>query len=260
MRIQYENLLLSNFIFFVDHNLSTEGEAYANHGSNFYPLTQQYENIHSYSAPFKQFVCDESISGSTNPDVLSGVYLNNNYISPGEGGLVSINPYQGQLYFNTQVTGTISGNYSVKDFNIYLTNEAEEDLLFETHFELNPRTEQVPTGIPTDHKTYPAIFLKDIGGKNIPHSYGGTDLTRTTIRAIVLARSSYELDAVCSIFRDFKGKDIPLIPEKDMPFNSMGAYTGGFNYLNSVSGIEDTSYIDEVFVSRIPSVEEIFLI
>ena len=252
MRVQYENLLISNFLFYLDHHLCTKGQAYANHGSLFYPVDSLHDGFYTYNAPFSQFVCDQSIEGSVNPNILSGVYIDNRLVYPGQNDFVSISPYQGQLNFSSPIDLPISGNYAVKEFNIYITNEGEEELLFESRFDINPKTHQNPEGLPPSVKTFPAIFIKDIGGKNVPLAWGGTDLTLTNLRAIVLADSAYKLDAVCSIFRDLIGKYVPLIPEGQMPFDAMGAHQGGFNYLDKTNNISDTSRISDVVVSRIP--------
>ena len=142
MRLQYENLLLGNFLLFLDHHLGNEGEAYTNHSSNFYPIADTYEGYQVYASPFKQFVCDESITGSVNPNILSGVRVDGQYIQPSgfaprggalePNGFININPYNGQVNFASGISQTVSGDYAVKDFNIYLTNDSEQDLLFET--------------------------------------------------------------------------------------------------------------------------------
>ena len=255
MRLQYENLLIGNFLLFLDHHLSKKGEAYSNHQSLFYPISGDYQNRYTYAAPFKQWVCDESISGAVNPYILSGVHLGDVPVYPsgvdGRGvaidpsGFLSITPYHGQVNFSKKVDVPISGCYAVKDFNLYLTNQTEEDLLFETIYQINPKTYQDPKGLPSDHKTFPAIFIKDIGGKNIPLAFGGADLTRTMIRCIVLADSSFDLDAACSITKDLVGMEIPLISEKNMPFDSMGSYLGGVNYENLTKDITYKSYKSE---------------
>lgn len=78
-------------------------------------------------------VYDTSVSGANQ---ISGVYVNGVFNSPGTGGnLISINPNQGQVYFNAdKSSATISGNYAIKDLNLVITDEREEKLLFETQY------------------------------------------------------------------------------------------------------------------------------
>ena len=128
MKYQYENQVMSSFLLFVDNRITSEGSAYTNFYSYFYPTENLYNGYYTYSAPFKQLVVDDSIVGST---VMKSIYIDGSEKDIGEAGLAGINHYEGELYFTSEVGGTISGNYSVKDFNVYLTNEPEEKILFE---------------------------------------------------------------------------------------------------------------------------------
>ena len=142
----------------------------------------------------------------------------------------------------------------MKDFNIYLTSLAEEQLIFETKFEINPKVTQNPTGISTSALTYPAIFLKNNGGQNKPFALGGQDETLLQVRAIVMADNLFSLDAVCSILRDTARKNMPLISQDNMPFDNYGiTKNNNFNYINLVSGIVNPNliYVKTVNVSKI---------
>lgn len=257
MKIQFNNIAMTSMLFWFDHTLLNKGEAFTNYGSYFYPLDTLYYGYYTYGAPYKQMVIDESISGAT---IISGVYLNNNFITVGQSGLSGINSSQGQLYFSSQISNpstTLSGNYAVKDFNIYLTSETEEDLLFETQFQLNPKTSQNPTGLPINSETYPVIYLKYQGGSNEPLAFGGLDKTNINVRAIILSDNIFKLDAVTSIFRDTVRTLVPIIYDNEMPFNSLGSCTGHcFNYNELVQNKivdSDYFYIDNVSVSKVDS-------
>jgi hypothetical protein len=246
---------MSNFFLWFDHTLLKKGEAFTNYGSKFYSVNNLYQGYYSYGSPFKQFVSDFSIAGA---NILNQVYINGAATNRNNNGFVAINYDMGQVYFSGQVntsTTTLSGNYSVKDFNVYLTNDIEEKLLFETQFSLNPKVAQNPTGLPPDSLTYPAVFIKNNGGNNEPAALGGLDKTMFNVRAIVLADSQYDLDAVSSIFRDTNKTFIPLIEEGNMPYNSLGDFKNGaaYNFDVLTSGLPETGriFIDNVFVSKI---------
>lgn len=257
MKAQLDNVVMSSMLFWFDNKLLTKGEAFTNYSSYFYPLNNLYYGYYTYGAPFKQLVIDESISGA---NIISGVYVSGNFITPGQGTLSGINASQGQLYFSSIIQNpsvSISGNYAVKDFNILLTSETEEDLLFETQFQINPKTYQNPTGLPTNAETYPAVYLKNQGSINQPLAFGGLDQTVYRIRAIVLSDDIFKLDAVASIFRDTSRTLMPLIYQNEMPFNSLGSCTGAcFNYVELTQNkIVDSDYlfIDEVNISKVDS-------
>ena len=108
MKVQLDNLLMSSMLIWMDHVILKKGEAYKNFSSQFYPITNIYNGFYTYGLPFKQVVCDSSISGA---NILSGVYVNNNFKTIGQNNLTGISPQNGQVYFNSsQAANTISGN------------------------------------------------------------------------------------------------------------------------------------------------------
>ena len=226
MKAQFNNIAMTSMLFWFDNKLLTKGEAFTNYSSNFWPIETRYYGYYTYGAPFKQMVIDESVP---NANIISGVYINNTFTTVGQNYLSGINASQGQLYFSQPIADTptsISGNYAVKDFNVYLTSETEEDLLFETQFQLKPQTYQNPTGLAPNFETYPVIYLKYQGGANEPLAFGGLDKTNINVRAIVLSDNIFKLDAVTSIFRDTSRNLVPLIYDNEMPFNMLGSCTG----------------------------------
>ena len=251
MKAQLDNILMSSMMMWIDHQILNKGEAYKNFSSLFYPITNIYNGFNSYGLPFKQIVCDSSVSGA---NLLSGVYINGSLNNVGSSNLTGINPYQGQIYFNSNQAGnTLSGKYAVKDFNIYLTTQPEEEILFETQYQVKAKTSQTPTGLAIENITYPCIFLKNNGGSNEPFALGGQDDTIMEVRAIVLADNAFNLDAVCSILKDTARCYIPLI--RNSPYNNFGSLNSGFyNYNSLIAGINvsnDAFYISEVNISKI---------
>lgn len=251
MKAQIDNVLISSMLMWMDNKILSKGEAFKNFSSLFYPITNIYNGYYSYGLPFKQIVADSSISGS---NILSGVFINNVFTNLGASNLTGINPFQGQIYFSSDKSSSIiSGNYAVKDFNLYLTNQPEEELLFESQYQIRPKTTQNLTSLPIESITYPCIFLKNNGGTNEPFAFGGEDNTEVRIRAIILADNSFNLDAVCSILRDSAREYIPLIYNNI--YNSFGGINNGFyNYNSLIQGInfsKDAFYISEVNISKI---------
>jgi len=241
---------------FIDHEVTQKGDAYTNHQSNFFKIDSLFSDYYVYASPYKQIVSDAGITGSSTPNKLTGVYVDGDGpIGPGTSGLHSINHMQGQAYF-TGVTDpmsgkTVSGRYAVKDFNVFLTSMPEEQLLFETKLVLNPKTSDinVNTGVDPATQTYPAIFVKDNGGTNEEFALGGVDNTIINARAIVLADSLFNLDAVCGILKDSTRKSLSIIEQSDLNLNALGGYTGvTYDYTGVATG--DYCLIDEVRVSK----------
>ena len=96
--------------------------------------------------------------------------------------------------------------------------------------------------------------MKNNGSRNEEIAFGGKDQTEFDVRAIVLSDDQFKLDAVSSIFRDRTKTFVPLIPESDMPFNSLGDFTNNqqYNYTGLASSASTTGvFIDNVYATKI---------
>lgn len=254
MKSQFDNLVTSSMVLFLDHKICSEGQGYTNFSGEIFSINNNYFSYNTYALPFKQIIADSSVSGA---NIMSGVYLNNSFTVPGASNLVGINHYRGQVYFTGNPAGMVSGNYSIKDFNIYLTNKPEEEILFKTQFEIRPKTVQAITGLADNTETIPCVFIKNNGGENEPFAFGGVDNTRVEIRCIVLADNLYNLDAVCSILRDTAHQFIYNISSNELGLDNLGNFTSGYynynNIVNNKSNTDDKLYIEDVRVSKIPN-------
>ena len=247
---------LASFFLWFDHKLLDKGEAFENVTGKFYDASEEYQGYKTYSSSYSQFVADASITGATIP---TGLYVGeNNLVNVGQGGstgLFDINYLDGKVYFSGEQTADITGSFAIKDFNVYLTNQPEDKILFETKYTERNKIDLTPTGLEADTKTYPVVYLKNMGSSNEPISFGGQDQTTINVRAIVLAQSQFELDAVGSIFRDTQKTLVPLFEEDEMPFNSFGGYKDRVQYNftgdTSTKGSPSSCFIEEVFVSNL---------
>jgi len=251
MKANYQNNLTSSFLLYLDNTVLKRGDAYSNVSSLFYPISGVYAGYYAYASPYKQLVNDSSISGATQ---LTGVYVNNSFIVPGQSGLVSINHYDGQLMFSSSQAGkNISGNYAIKDYNIYLTDKPEDKILFYTKIENKNRRPQTVSGLAANEITYPAIFLTLINSQNDPFAFGGVDMTKNYFRAILMSDSQFSLDAACGILRDSAHNFFRMVNNNDLKLNAMNGYTGSqYNYTGIATG--DLVYISEVNVSKVKRV------
>lgn len=229
---KYDNLVMQSFVYWLNNYILSEG-AYTNVSSKAYRIPQNYSNYVTYAFPFNQLVSDFSISGAQIP---TGIYINNSFITKGVSGLVDINYDYGQIYFSTAPANNanISGNYSFKDINVTIPAISDIKILFETKMENRPKTNinRPITGIKNDEFTYPAIFVKNMGGYNEPFEFGGVDLTSTNVACFIFANSSFLLDGITSHLKDAKYKLMPLFNTGDYPYNALGGFKSGtlFNY------------------------------
>ncbi len=251
MTPQFDNIVMSSYLMWLDNHILTNGSAFSNTNSQFYKIPSLYNGYHTYSAPYQQFVSDFSIQ---NANIPTGIYLNSSFLQKGQSGFHDINYEKGQIYFSGAITGTLTGAYAIKDFNLHLTSDPEETILFETKHSIRPKISQFTTGLYNNEATFPAIYIKNNGGFNENFAFGGLENTIINIRGIILSDSQFNLDAVCSIIRDGCKKYIPLISGYEMPFNSYGGYkSGNYNYTGLVANKNlgaQGAYIRDVTINR----------
>jgi hypothetical protein len=258
MIAQWENKIMSSMMQFIDHEVCSKGQAFITHSGQFYPIDSIYSGYYAYSLPFKQIVGDQSI---TNATVMQGVSVDGNYVSvdPANGPLRGILYHKGQVLFDSdQSSGQITGNFSIKEYNIYISTKLEEDLLINTKHQVNPKINQGLSGLESKEETYPAIFIKNMGGMNDPLAIGSTIANvKTRVRAVVLSDSAFSLDAVCNILKNTKLAHVPIV--ENLPFNSIGAFTGViYNYQSLSSSSTEKGTIWEVTVTKLmPDAKEL---
>ena len=64
MESQYDNVVMSSFLLWLDHTLLSKGKAFTNTSSFFYDVNSLYNGYNTYGSPFRQFVADESIKNN----------------------------------------------------------------------------------------------------------------------------------------------------------------------------------------------------
>jgi hypothetical protein len=230
MRVQFDNKLISSFAQYLDHYVQEQGVAYSNHSGLLYRINSRDDGLYAYATPFKQLVRDTAISGA---NVMSGVYLNGNFVTIGQSGLSRINHDEGTVYFTGQLPANtvISGNYAIKDFNVDITENAEYKLLTMTKYVTNSKFNQVLSGLPSDTRTTPAIFLKAKDTDNKPFALGGIDDNAYRIRAIVITDNEFQRIAVCNIMKNLRYKVFSVVDSTPMDY--LGNFTGlNYNYDN----------------------------
>jgi hypothetical protein len=225
---QLDNLIVSSFLLFGDHELLRQGQAYSNKSGLFYPENSDTQGTYTYSCSYLQLVNDTSISGA---NVMSGVYLNGVFVGIGTSGLYAINHYNGDVHFNAPLPKNtiVSGNFAVKDVNWYLSDGPDYRVIMEGKYASNPKYAQQATGIQLGDKVMPAIFLvpKEQEAKDL--AFAGIDDNAMRIRAMVVCENVYQRVAVCGILKNLKLRQFPLVAST--PFDYLGNMTGtNYNY------------------------------
>lgn len=242
--------ILGSFSAWFDHVLLNKGQAFDNYSGLFYKSSDPKipSNTAKYYSPFRQFVYDQSVSGAV---IQSGIYINNVFAPRGTSG-VGIDYLNGAVYTNSMGSPVISGNYSIKEFNIYSTTKSEEELVFETkyHFVNKSQVTQNYSGLPPDKVVAPCIFITNPNQNNSMEVLGGeTYKKELNMRAVVVAPDDYALQNVGSFFTDRAFSCFGLIDSRAL--NVSGDYNNGtaYNYTGLLSNVP-LAYINNVFFTK----------
>lgn len=259
MITQFENKLVSSFFLYIDHEVLRKGQAYTVQTINFNKSSDYFQidgvNYYPFTSAFDQLVSDASIptGGFSQISINSGAG-----IDLGQSGFFGVNYDRGEIYFTgSNYSGnSVTATGCIKDFNIYLNENSEEELLFETKFSLRPKSsdQSVSSSSQLLNKqiTYPCIFIRMESGTGEDFAFGGLDKMISNFRCLVLAENTYSLDAVCSILKDLRKTEFSTIDPAQLPYSSFGAITGSaYNYNNQVANQTDKSLIWDVSVSKV---------
>ena len=238
MKPQYKHNLMTSFMLWFDNHLLNQGEAYSNKTGQLYYFDDSRlpDSYKVYASPYKQWVNDSSITGVTNPLIPTGISGANGFSGRNDGIIFDFE--NGRIIEtggNFSTGESLSGTFAVKDFNVYITDDSEEDLILENRYVKNSRYGSAESGIKPYDKVVPAVFINSEMMTNEGFAFGGEDLTTNMIKAVVLTENSYQLDGILSIFADTRHKVFERINFTGHPGTEFGdVKDGSYNY-NTVS-------------------------
>lgn len=258
---QFQHRLTSSFMMWFDNYLLTKGQAFTNTTGVFYNYEdERMPSVYKvFGSSYKQWVSDYSISGATIP---SGVFVNGVFKgrATGASNTTSSNILDFDngraLLSGVSATAVVTGSFAVKDFNIYYTNDSEEDLILDRKYSLNNNigTNDVVTYVTPYDQMVPAIYINNASIKNEPFAFGGTNQTSTSMNAVVITQDPYNLDGVLSIFADSFNQCIVDIPYTESAYTEYGDLKSGFyNYQNLKNRYinQQQFFVDKVVTSKL---------
>ena len=224
MKPQFQHQVITSFALWLDYAILSRGEAFQNIESSFYYQSDPRldNNFVAFASPHKQWVADSSIEGAK---VIDSINLNGRTIMRNQED-IKYDFNNGRVLIPSHLansTSDIEGLYAVKDFNIYITDQTEEELLIESKFDTNSRFDQgIFEGIKPYDQVVPAIFISYESGGNQPFAFGGEDTTKSFVRCVVFAENSFQLDGVFSILADLNFTSIANVGFDEHPLNEFG--------------------------------------
>lgn len=250
---QFQHRLTNSFFLWFDNYLLTKGQAYSNLTGTFFNYNdERFDSSYKvFGSAYKQWVNDSSIAGANVP---SGVYVNGVFSGKNENLILDFENgrvLSSELPANTAITGS----FAVKDFNVYFSNETEEDLIIENKYDINSRIilNDESYIMPYDY-VLPAIFLSVDSVQNKGFALGGMEETTIMAKAVVMAENNYQLDGVLSIFADSRNEVFRPIPMSDHPMNEFGDLKSGtYSYIDLKNQFADNQnfYINNSNTSKL---------
>lgn len=250
---QYLHKATTSFMLWFDNYLLKKGQAFSNKSGKFYyyaddRLDSRYK---AFGSPYKQWVNDSSIVGANIP---SGVYINGSFQPRSSNLLLDFNNGRA-LISGAANSANVSGSFAVKDFNIYFTNDGEEDLIVDKKYTPNSRIfSNQETYVEPYDNVVPAIFISSSSIQNVPFSFGGEDTTQIQMKAVVMAENSYQLDGALSIFADSFNETFRTIPFSGHPSTEYGDIkNGSYSYenLQNQYANEPLFFVEDVVTSKL---------
>ena len=257
MKPTFTHNVINSFFLWFDNFLITKGDAYKTYTTKLYNYQDARLGADKvvYGSPYKQWVYDKNITGATIP---SGFTINNQFVPTGTSGM-KIDFDNGRIIFNSGVSTdlNVTGTYSVKEVNSYITDQPEDNLIIENKFVTNSRFTVSENYIAPYNPVTPCIFASIETAHNTAFAFGGEDETKCVIKVVAFCENLYQLDGVLSIFGDSYNEIFSLIPMTGHPlgeFNELktGVYPTGYNYKNLSNAYNSqTLFISHVETSKI---------
>lgn len=251
---QFQHRATTSFLLWFDNFLLRKGQAFSNQTGKLYNyaddrLDSRYK---AFGSAYKQWVNDSSIVGANVP---SGIWVNGSFVNRGNNLIIDFENGR-VLGSGISSTANVTGSFAVKDFNVYFTNDTEEDLLIDRKYSANPRVYSPSINYvdPYD-QVVPAIFISSETMRNEPFAFGGEDTTKIGMKAIVIAENSYQLEGVLSIFADSRNEVVSNIPFSGNPTTEYGDVKNGSysyqQYKNTFDSVNPYFFIDDVVSSKL---------
>jgi hypothetical protein len=249
MKPQYQHNVTTSFALWFDHYLLEKGEAYSNQTGTFtyYADPRISTTYKAFGTPYKQFVYDSTITGASIP---SGVHVSGVFKGRNDG--VIIDYINGRALISGVSAGVpVTGSFAVKDFNIYLTNENEDDLILDNNLDFNKKFPWTGKYIPPYDQVAPAVFIANDSTYNSPFSFGGEDESRSFVKCVVFTDNPYQLDGILSIFTDSKSTSFKHKDFTGYPLTEYGDVKNQTYSYDSSATNQNDFFIDEVVCSKL---------
>jgi hypothetical protein len=254
MKPQLHNEILVSFFQWFDNKLLNDGQAFVNYTGTLYPQKDPSidSSIYKYAAPHKQWVCDSSVENAIIP---SGIFIDGSFSGFNPDLLPDWN--NGRVLSRYPLSGNLQVGYSTKEFNLYLANRNEEEIIFQSRYQINPYYTLPQSGIAPYVHAWPACYVNYKSMDNEPWSIGSADFQKEkfNVRVVAITNDTMNLDGLFSLFMSQKHKVFKKIGVSDDPLNEYGSFkikqSGSYNYDDLAETKTDLIEVSKVNTSKL---------
>jgi hypothetical protein len=250
MKPQFQHKLATSYLLWFENYFLKKSEAYSVYSGSFsYYLDDRLpDSFKSYGSEYKQMVYDSSLPNVVIPQ---GLYLNSIY-TPFEQNKYILDFDNGR-FIAEDLSQSISatGTFTVKDLNVYYTNDTEENIVLNVQESINQSVDNKHEFYKPYEQKLPAIYLSNEHMQNKPFAFGGLNKTVSRSKAIAITNNSYELDTVLSIFADSYNETFSLLEYNDHPLNEYGGLKNNSYSYDDLNKNKPLIYVDNVSTSKL---------
>ena len=257
MKSQFDHNLISSFCLWADDLLVNTNECVETGKSQLFYYSAADPDIPANLVAY--YSSDRQLSPY---DSDSGVYVNGTFVPENLNSGPLIDYDKGRVLFPA-ASGeslTVSGNFDRKEFNIYLSNESEEAIIYNREFNIantNQSYFETITGHGIARYTVPALFVINQNSEVEPFAMGGEKEVRSLLRCVIIADNNYHYQGIQAILRDQRFKVFKVFEYQNYPFGIFSTIKSRpydyQDFISSQTGLLE-SYIEEVKVSNLDDV------
>jgi hypothetical protein len=250
MKPQFQHKVATSYLLWFENYFLKKSEAYSVKTGSFsyYDDDRLPPGFNAFGSQYKQMVYDNSLPNVVVPN---GYYVNSAFIEAEQDK--NIIDFENGRFISDEVSNsaTVTGSFTVKDINLYYTNDTEENIVLNVQ-------ESINQGVANKHEFYvpyqqklPAIYLSNEYMYNRPFAFGGFNKTVTRAKAIAITNNSYELDSIISIFADSYNEVFSLLEYDDHPLNEYGGLKNNTYSYVDLNKNKELIYVDNVYTAKL---------
>jgi hypothetical protein len=250
MKPQFQHQLATSYLLWFDNYFLKKSEAYSVKTGSFtyYEDDRLPDGFNSFGSQYKQMVYDSSLPNVVVPN---GYYINDVY-TPVEQDKYIIDFDNGRFIADSVSTSAnITGSFTVKEMNVYYTNDTEENVVLNVQESINQSVDNKHEFYSPYQQKLPAIYLSNEYMYNRPFAFGGFNKTVTRAKAVAITTNSYELDSIISIFADSYNEVFSLLEFDDHPLNEYGGLKNDYYSYKELNKNKSLIYVDNVYTAKL---------